>query len=179
MTGYSLLVALSSCSSCRAVDDTIRSASLSVRVRDRSCKIQPKATPFRPESIPLPRWMSNSLTLQVQARSGAAAAQPRRRRRRASGRQAVEWRSDEAMRSGTSSASHRRGERTEPGAGHLNSMDVNPDVPGPRHGFATGRRRAPSGQEVRMVWRIKEALPRAHVCRRRSRCPYASARCAT
>ena len=72
MTAYSLMVALSSCSSCRVVDDTIRSASVSARVRDRSYEIQPKETPVRPESIPFPQWMSKSPTLLNASPGGRA-----------------------------------------------------------------------------------------------------------
>src|SRR5690606_20868710 len=38
---------------------TIPSASASARVREVSCKIKPKATLFRPESTPGPRYTSN------------------------------------------------------------------------------------------------------------------------
>ncbi len=50
MTAYSLTVALSSCTGCRVVDGTIRSAYVSVRVRDPSFKIQPEARRRRSRS---------------------------------------------------------------------------------------------------------------------------------
>src|SRR5258706_7697937 len=41
---------------------TISSASRSVRVRDKSCKIKPKAMLFRPVSTPFPEYTSNILS---------------------------------------------------------------------------------------------------------------------
>src|SRR5882724_3445589 len=41
---------------------TTESASTSVRVREESCKIKPKATLFRPKSTPGPRYTSNTLS---------------------------------------------------------------------------------------------------------------------
>src|SRR6185437_11513787 len=58
---------------------TVRSASSSVRVRSKSCKIKPKARLFRPDSTPSPWYMSktsssfNSLAAATVTRSRTAA----------------------------------------------------------------------------------------------------------
>ena len=65
---YSLSTAAKSCSNLRTERRLIAaSASSSVRVRDVSCKIKPKATLFSPASIPGPLYTSKIVTLLYQA----------------------------------------------------------------------------------------------------------------